>query len=90
VLGSSRFNRLAAKIGRRFEHQEKLQSLVKRKKELEDALDITKNQASNVLAAEETEVQTVKETEGESVQESVPKYRLRQRARVVIGACPHL
>ena len=64
---------LETKIGQPFEHGEKLQSLCQRQKELEDALDITKNQASNALAAEETEVQTVKETEGESIQEAPNK-----------------
>ena len=59
---------LETKIGQPFEHAAKLQSLCQRQKELEDALDISKNQASNSLAAEETEVQTIKETEGEAVQ----------------------
>ncbi|HEV2330646.1 MAG TPA: DEAD/DEAH box helicase family protein, partial [Verrucomicrobiae bacterium] len=64
---------LEAKIGQAFEHEEKLQSLCQRQKELDDALDITKNQAANSLAAEETEVQTIKEIESESVQETAGK-----------------
>jgi N12 class adenine-specific DNA methylase len=43
---------LEAKIGQPFEHESKLQSLVLRQQELENALDITKNQASNALSAE--------------------------------------
>lgn len=64
---------LEEKNGQPFEHETKLQSLSQRQKELEDALDITKNQASNALAAEETEVQTVQETEVEAVQEVTAK-----------------
>jgi phage shock protein A len=45
---------LEAKIGQPFEHESKLQSLVLRQQELENALDITKNQASNTLSAEES------------------------------------
>lgn len=59
---------LESKVGQSFEHEAKLQSLCHRQKELEETLDITKNQASNALAAEETEVRTAKETETESVQ----------------------
>jgi hypothetical protein len=62
---------LEAKIGEPFEHEAKLQSLVKREKELEEALDITKNQAAASLAAEETEIQTEQESESESVENTV-------------------
>jgi O-acetyl-ADP-ribose deacetylase (regulator of RNase III) len=54
---------LEAKVGQAFEHETKLQSLGQRQKELEEALDISKNQASNALAAEETELQAENETE---------------------------
>jgi N12 class adenine-specific DNA methylase/O-acetyl-ADP-ribose deacetylase (regulator of RNase III) len=54
---------LETKIGQSFEHESKLQSFRQRQKELEEALDITKNQASNALAAEETELQMEKEIE---------------------------
>ena len=59
---------LESKVGQPFEHADKFTSLCKRQKELEETLDITKNQASNSLAAEQTEVQTVKETESEGIQ----------------------
>jgi hypothetical protein len=62
---------LETKIGQPFEHEAKLQSLGQRQKKLEDALDITKNQASSSLAAEETEVQVEKEAEVESVENLV-------------------
>jgi hypothetical protein len=62
---------LETKIGEPFEHEAKLQSLVKREKELEEALDITKNQAAASLAAEETEIQTEQESESESVENTV-------------------
>ena len=64
---------LEAKIGQPFEHEAKLQSLAVRQKELEEALDITKNQAANSLAAEATEqaVEVEPEAETESVQTAV-------------------
>jgi hypothetical protein len=65
---------LESKIGEPFEHESKLQSLVKREKELDDALDITKNQAASSLAAEETEIeveQEIQESEVESIQTNV-------------------
>jgi len=62
---------LEEKVGQPFEHQAKLQSLVQREKELEEALDISKNQAAGSLAAEETEIQTESETEDESIQNDV-------------------
>jgi len=58
---------LEAKIGQPFEHESKLQSLVLRQQELENALDITKNQASNALAAE-----TSNEPENAPAQTIVP------------------
>ena len=59
---------LESKIGQPFEHEEKLLSLAQRQQQLEDALDITKNQASNSLATEET-TQPV-EQEVESIQKT--------------------
>jgi len=50
---------LDGKVGEAFEHEAKLLSLVARQQELENSLDITKNQAANSLSAEEsTEVET--------------------------------
>jgi hypothetical protein len=43
-----------SKIGQPFEHEAKMQTLVQRQQELEKALDITRNQAPNSLAAEES------------------------------------
>jgi regulator of replication initiation timing len=39
-----------------FAHEEKLQSLIQRQQEIMDALDLTKDQASNRLSAEEVPV----------------------------------
>ena len=45
---------LESKIGQSFEHEAKLQTLVQRQQELEKALEITKNQAPNNLASDES------------------------------------
>jgi hypothetical protein len=68
---------LETKIGQPFEHETKLQSLGTRQKELEEALDITKNQAANSLAAEATEqaVEVEPEAETESIQNNVRQSR---------------
>ena len=60
---------LETKIGQPFEHEARLQSLAQRQQQLEDALDITKNQAANSLSTEEAGQTT--EAETEAVQESV-------------------
>jgi N12 class adenine-specific DNA methylase len=62
---------LESKIGEPFEHEAKLQSLMKRERELEEILDINKNQAAANLAAEETEIETEQESESESIQNEV-------------------
>jgi hypothetical protein len=54
---------LETKIGQPFEHEAKLQSLAQRQQQLEDALDITKNQAANSLSTEEAGQTTEPETE---------------------------
>jgi hypothetical protein len=60
---------LETKIGQPFEHEAKLQSLAQRQQQLEDALDITKNQAANSLSTEEAGQTT--EEEAEAVQKTV-------------------
>ena len=50
---------LSALAGRMFEHEEHYRELVARQAELVTALDITKNQASEQLAAETTETEAV-------------------------------
>jgi hypothetical protein len=60
---------LETKLGQPFEHESKLQSLAQRQQQLEDALDITKNQAANSLSTEEAG-QTA-EIETETVQNTV-------------------
>jgi hypothetical protein len=70
---------LEAKIGQPFEYEAKLQSLAVRQKELEEALDINKNQAANSLEAEATEqaVEVVPEAETQSVKTSVRQSRIK-------------
>jgi hypothetical protein len=70
---------LETKIGQPFEHEAKLQSLGTRQKELEEALDITKNQAANSLAAEVTEpaVEVEPEAETESVKIALRQPRVK-------------
>jgi len=60
---------LETKLGQPFEHESKLQSLAQRQQQLEDALDITKNQAANSLSTEEAGQATEQETE--AVQKTV-------------------
>jgi hypothetical protein len=60
---------LETKLGQPFEHESKLQSLAQRQQQLEDALDITKNQAANSLSTEEAGQTT--EIETEAVQNTV-------------------
>ena len=76
---------LEVKIGQPFEYEAKLQTLAVRQKELEEALDITKNQAANSLAAEATEpaVEVEPETETESVQINVRQSRVKTPANRV-------
>jgi hypothetical protein len=62
---------LETKLGQPFEHETKLQSFVQRQQELENALDITKNQAASSLSAEVTEQEVEQEKEVESVQTAV-------------------
>ena len=54
---------LETKLGLPFEHESKLQSLAQRQQQLEDALDITKNQAASSLSTEEAGQTTEPETE---------------------------
>jgi N12 class adenine-specific DNA methylase len=63
-----RVQELESKIGQTFEHEEKLHSLAQRQQELEAALDVTKNQAPNSLAAEETN--NAENNEAETLQQS--------------------
>jgi hypothetical protein len=59
---------LEAKIGQPFEHEAKLQGLTQRQQELENALDITKNQAPNTLASEESTEPEIVQTKATETQ----------------------
>ena len=65
-----RLEELSPHAHKPFEHEEKLQCLIHRQQEIVQALDLTKNQASNSLAAEPTSV----------VEESVQEGQLIARA----------
>jgi N12 class adenine-specific DNA methylase len=71
---------LEIKIGQPFEYEAKLQSLEVRQKELEEALDINKNQAANSLEAGETEIAVEQESESESVQADLKQARATNTA----------
>jgi hypothetical protein len=82
---------LKGKIGQPFEHETKLQSLVARQSELDEKLDISKNQAGNSLAAEVAEPvsEVVAEDEAESVRNDVqysPNDGHAQKAGVTVRA----
>ncbi len=72
---------LDAKIGQPFEHEAKLHSLVARQQELENALDVTKNQASNSLSAEESTEQEPEKIEAQEKQST----RRKQSAKVSVA-----
>ncbi len=80
---------LKDKIGQPFEHGARLQSLTDRQKELDNKLDITKNQAANSLAAEAAESvdEDVSEDKTESVQNNVvsPHARISKTPTVAKG-----
>jgi hypothetical protein len=57
-----------------------LQSLGVRQKELEEALDITKNQAANSLEAEATEQAVEVEQEAEAIQSTMKKSNAKTSA----------
>jgi hypothetical protein len=71
---------LEARTGQSFEYEDRLQSLGVRQKELEEALDITKNQGANSLAAEATEpteeVPAEAETESVRIKIKPPRAKL--------------
>jgi hypothetical protein len=80
VSMEKRCHELETKIGQPFEYEAKLLSLGGRQKELEKALDITRNQAANSLAAEATVPVAEPETETESVQVSIKRARVKTPA----------
>jgi N12 class adenine-specific DNA methylase/predicted O-methyltransferase YrrM len=79
---------LETKTGQPFEYEARLQSLGARQKELEDALDITKNQAANSLEAEATEQAGETEALVESVQTTLRQTHAKPavtKRRVTVG-----
>jgi hypothetical protein len=74
---------LETKLGQPFEHESKLQSLAQRQQQLEDALDITKNQAANSLSTEEAGQTTEPETE--DVEKNVRQAHGKSAAEKSVG-----
>ena len=58
-----------AQVDTPFEYAERLASLVQRQQEIEDALDLTKNQASSQLAAEPPAERPLSEPDGDALKE---------------------
>jgi N12 class adenine-specific DNA methylase len=75
-----RIEDLRPHIDKPFEHQEKLQTMIQRQQELMNALDLTKNQASNQLSAEEVPV-----VEEVTQQENVTSATLTPPMRIAIA-----
>jgi N12 class adenine-specific DNA methylase len=72
-----RIEELRPHIDKPFDHEEKLQTLVQRQQEIMKALDLTKNQASNQLSAEEVPVvEEVIQPENVIAIEKKPKIRM--------------
>jgi hypothetical protein len=81
---------LETKIGQPFEHESKLQSLARRQQELENALDITKNQAANSLSAEESNERENAPTQNHCRARAPPrgKRRTQNRLRKILMRSP--
>jgi hypothetical protein len=74
-----RATELEAKVGAPFEHEQRYHELSKRQSDIEEKLDLTKNQASSQLeASENTETNTVNEQPDETRHQTVkPKTGIR-------------
>ena len=71
-----RAKELEAKVGAPFEKEERYQELTRRQSEIEDKLDLTKNQASSQVEAVSVEDCETKNTETQNVAETAsPKRR---------------
>ena len=86
-----KYPELETKLGLPFEHEAKLQSLAQRQQQLEDALDITKNQAANSLSTEEAGQTTEEETEAvkEIVRQSHGKAAMEKNGAKMRVAVAH-
>ena len=72
---NKRVKELGEKVGAKFEREERYQELTRRQSEIEEKLDLTKNQApSQAEAAENTEAETLTE-KMEPVQRRTTKHK---------------
>ena len=72
-----RAKELEAKIGAPFEHEKRYQELTRRQSEIEEKLDLTKNQAPSQADAEPAENKVEQNSEAQAVREAKPKRRVR-------------
>jgi hypothetical protein len=73
-----RANELEAKIGAPFEHEKRYQQLTRRQGEIEEKLDLTKNQAPSQADAEPAENKVEQNSEAQQLRETAkPKRRVR-------------
>jgi len=70
-----RARELEGKVGARFEHEERYQELARRQNEIEEKLDLTKNQAPSRAEAESGENQEQKNSETQEQTETVQSTR---------------
>jgi hypothetical protein len=71
---------LEIKVGARFEHEERYQELCRRQSEIEDKLDLTKNQAPSQVDAVSGDDNEPKNSETQKVAQDIrPKRRTAMR-----------
>ena len=72
-----RAKELESKVGAPFEHEERYQHLSRRQSEIEEKLDLTKNQATSQLEVDSPEDNAQKNSETQNITETI-----RQKRRV--------
>lgn len=78
---SKRAKELESKVGAHFEREERYQQLTRRQSEIEEKLDLTKNQAPSQVEADSTDVNEQKNTETQTKTHS-PRPKRRAAVRV--------
>jgi hypothetical protein len=76
-----RAKELESKVGAFFEHEERYQHLSRRQSEIEEKLDLTKNQAPSQIEADSPDDITQKNSETQNVAKTI---RHKRRARVTV------
>ena len=78
---TKRAKELETKVGAHFEREERYQHLTRRQGEIEEKLDLTKNQAPSQVEADSTEADEQKKTEKQTQTHS-PRSKRRAAVRV--------